>query len=52
MVFGRIREARFDLNLEKCTVAADVLAYLGHQSANAVSPDANRVKAFTFFPLR
>jgi len=40
MVFERIREANFQLNLGKCTLAASKMAYLGHvMSASGVSPD-------------
>jgi NADH:ubiquinone oxidoreductase subunit B-like Fe-S oxidoreductase len=40
MVFERIREANFQLNLGKCTFAICKMAYLGHVvSASSVSPD-------------
>jgi hypothetical protein len=52
MVFDRIREANFKLNLEKCTFAAREVGYLGHVvSASGVSPDMNKVKAIKTFPL-
>jgi hypothetical protein len=52
MVLDRIREAKFKLNLEKCTIAAREVEYLGHLvSANGVSPDAGKVKAVKLFPL-
>jgi hypothetical protein len=52
MVLDRIREAKFKLNLDKCTFAAREVAYLGHLvSARGVSPDASKVKAIKFFPL-
>ena len=48
----RIQEAKFKLNLDKCTFAAREVAYLGHLvSANGVSPDASKVKAIKSFPL-
>jgi hypothetical protein len=44
MVLDRIREAKFKLNLEKCTFAAREVAYLGHLvSASGVLPDASKV---------
>jgi len=46
MVLDRIREAKFKLNLDKCTFAACEVAYLGHLVRdNGVSPDASKVKA-------
>jgi len=52
MVLDRIREAKFKLNLDKCTFAAREVAYLGHLvSANGVSPDASKVEAIKSFPL-
>jgi hypothetical protein len=52
MVLDRIREAKFKLNLGKCTFAAREVAYLGHLvSANGVSPDVSKVKAIKSFPL-
>jgi hypothetical protein len=52
MVLDRIREAKFKLNLEKCTFSLREVAYLGHLvSANGVSPDASKVKAIKSFPL-
>lgn len=52
IVFERIREANFKLNLEKYTSAARDVAYLGHVvSASGVSPDMSKVKAIKTFPL-
>jgi len=52
MVLDRIREAKFKLNLGKCTLAAREVAYLGHLvRADGVSPDASNVKAIKSFPL-
>ena len=52
MVLDRIREAKFKLNLDKCTFAAREVAYLGHLvSANGVSPDVSKVEAIKSFPL-
>jgi len=52
MVLDRIREAKFKLNLGKCTFAAREVAYLGHLvSADGVSSDASKVKAIKSFPL-
>jgi hypothetical protein len=52
MVLDQIREAKFKLNLEKCTFSAREVAYLGHLvSDRGVSPDASKVKAIIFFPL-
>ena len=52
MVLDRIREAKFKLNLDKCTFAAREVAYLGHLvSTNGVSPDASKVEAIKPFPL-
>ena len=52
MVFKRIREANFKLNLGKCTFAAHDEAYLGHNvRAYGVSPDMSKVKAIKTFPL-
>jgi hypothetical protein len=52
MVLDRIREAKFKLNLGKCTFAAWEVAYLGHLvSADGVSPDTSKVKAINSFPL-
>ena len=52
MVFERIREANFKLNLEKRTFAAREVAYLGHVvSAAGMSPDMSKVKAIKTFPL-
>jgi hypothetical protein len=52
MVFDRVREANFKLNLEKCTFVAREVAYLGHVvSTSGVSPDMNKVKAIKTFPL-
>jgi len=52
MVLDRIREAKFKLNLDKCTFAAREVAYLGHLvSANGVSPDASKVEAIKSFLL-
>jgi hypothetical protein len=46
MVFDRIREANFKLNLEKCTFAANEMSHLGHiLSSSRVLPDASKVKA-------
>ena len=50
MVLDRIREAKFKLNLGKCTFAAREVAYLGHLvSADGVSPDASKVKPLSLF---
>jgi hypothetical protein len=52
MVLDRIREAKFKLNLEKCTIAAGEVAYLGHLvSANGFSRDVSKVKVIKYFPL-
>ena len=52
MVLDRIQEAKFKLNLDKCTSAAREVAYLGHLvSSNGVSPDSSKVKAIKSFPL-
>ena len=52
MVLDRIREAKFKLNLGKCTFAAREVAYLGHLvGADGVSPDTNKVQAIKSFPL-
>ena len=52
MVFERILEANFKLNLGKCTIAAREVAYLGHVvSASGVTPDMNKVEAIRNFPL-
>ena len=40
LVFERMREANFQLNLGKCTFTTRAMAYLGHVvSAAGVSPD-------------
>jgi len=52
MVLDRIREGMFKLNLDKGTFAAREVAYLGHLvSANGVSRDASKVKAFKSYSL-
>jgi hypothetical protein len=52
MVLDRIHEAKFKLNLDKCTFAAREVTYLGHLvSANGVSQDASKIKAIKSFPL-
>jgi hypothetical protein len=52
MVFERIREANFKLNLEKCTFAAREVSYLGHVvSVSGVSLDMSKVKVIKTFPL-
>jgi hypothetical protein len=52
MVFERIREANFKLNLDKCTFAASKVAYLGHVvNASGVTPDMSKVTAIRKFPL-
>jgi hypothetical protein len=52
MVLDRIREAKFKLNLGKCTFAAREVAYKGHLvSADGVSPDSSTVKEIKSFPL-
>jgi hypothetical protein len=52
MVFERIREANFKLNVGKCTFAAREVADLGHVvNASGVTPDTNKVAAIKKFPL-
>jgi hypothetical protein len=52
MVLDRIWEAKFKLNIDKCTFAVREVAYLGHLvSANGVSPDVSKVQAIKSFPL-
>jgi hypothetical protein len=52
MVFERIREANFKLNLGKCTFAAREVAYLGHVvNASGVTPDMNKVAGIKKFHL-
>jgi hypothetical protein len=52
IVLDRIREAKFKLNLGKCTFVARQVAYIGYLvSADGVSPDASNVKAVKSFPL-
>ena len=50
MVLDRIREAKFKLNLGKCTFAAREVAYLGHLvSADGVLPDVSKVNPLSLF---
>jgi hypothetical protein len=52
MVFERIREANFELNIGKCTCAVRELAHLGHVvSASGMSTDMSKVAAINTFPL-
>jgi hypothetical protein len=52
LVFDRIRDANFKLNVAKCTYAAPQVAYLGHTvSKHGVAPDEGKVRAIRNFPL-
>jgi hypothetical protein len=51
LVFGRIREADFKLNLTKCTFAAPQVIYLGHNvSQNGIVLDESKVESIRNFP--
>jgi hypothetical protein len=51
LVFDRIRDADFKLNLAKCTFVAPEVIYLGHKvSASGITPDETMVKAIRDFP--
>jgi hypothetical protein len=44
LVFDRVREANFKLNIAKCTFAVPEIVYLGHVvNENGVSPDPSKV---------
>lgn len=51
LVFDRVREANFKLNVDKCTFAVPEVVYLGHVvSKNGVSPDPSKITAIKDFP--
>jgi hypothetical protein len=51
LVFDRVREANFKLNIAKCTFAVPEIVYLGHVvNENGVSPDPSKVSAIKNFP--
>jgi transposase InsO family protein len=51
LVFDRVREANFKLNVAKCTFAVPEVVYLGHVvNTQGVAPDPSKVKAIREFP--
>jgi hypothetical protein len=51
LVFDRVREANFKLNLAKCTFAVAEVSYLGHiVSQNGVAPDPAKETSIRKFP--
>jgi transposase InsO family protein len=51
LVFDRIRQANFKLNVDKCTFAVPEVAYLGHVvNKNGVAPDPGKVFVIKNFP--
>jgi hypothetical protein len=51
LVFDRIRDADFKLNLSKCTFAAPEVIYLGHRvSVNGITPDETKTTETRNFP--
>jgi transposase InsO family protein len=51
LVFDRVREANFKLNIAKCTFAVPEIVYLGHVvNKNGISPDPSKVSAIKNFP--
>jgi hypothetical protein len=51
LVFKRIRDADFKLNLSKCTFAAPEVIYLGHRvSIDGISPDETKAAAIRNYP--
>jgi hypothetical protein len=51
LVFQRIREANFKLNVAKCIFAVPEVVYLGHVvNRNEVAPDPSKITAIKNFP--
>jgi hypothetical protein len=51
LVFDRVREANFKLNVAKCTFAVPEVVYLGHVvNKHGVAPDPSKVSAIKNFP--
>lgn len=51
LVFDRVREANFKLNVAKCTFAVPEVVYLGHVvKKNGVAPDPSKITAIKDFP--
>jgi hypothetical protein len=51
LVFDRVREANFKLNVAKCTFAVPEVAYLGHVvNKHGVAPDPSKALAIKNFP--
>jgi hypothetical protein len=51
LVFDRVREANFKLNVAKCTFAVPEVVYLGHViNTQGVAPDPSKVVATENFP--
>jgi hypothetical protein len=51
LVFDRIREANFKLNVAKCTFAVPEVLYLGHVvNKRGVAPDPSKVSVTKNFP--
>jgi hypothetical protein len=51
LVFEQVREAKFKLNVAKCTFAVPKVMYLGHVvNKDGVAPDPSKVMAIKDFP--